>query len=293
MMKLLSFHENIMKIELKTDVVIKRHLFILSKHMGRSGTYMDLIKFEGHEVRVLNQDGTDWDGQQEAWFIPRQVATAIGAANPKVYASNILNRNPEKFEGFKGVCKLSTPHGGTQEINIINENGLYMFLMASDLPKAVQFQRRVTELLKGIRQGKVKIMQSENKEEKLIRAKAMELNARTRQAKLMTQIASQFKGTLSDESIQLLLSGATEVLVGTPILPKPDVPVLFTATEIAEEMDVSANKIGRLANKHNLKTSEYGKWILDKAKSHDKQVRSFLYNEKGRARLIDLLNEDK
>ncbi|GED17899.1 BRO-N domain-containing protein [Aneurinibacillus migulanus] len=265
-------------------------LFVINVKEGMN--QMDLIQFEDHKVRVLNHNGADWDGKQEAWFVPGEVAAAIGASNPSDYARTVLKRNTERFEGFRGRVKLTLPSGGTQEINIINENGLYMFLMASDLPKAVQFQRRVTELLKGIRQGKIKIMQPENKEEKLIRAKAMELNARTRQAKLMTQIAGQFKGTLSDESVQLLLSGATEVLVGAPILPKPDVPVLFTATEIAEEMDVTANKIGRLSNKHNLKTSEYGKWILDKARGHDKQVRSFVYNEKGRARLIDLLNAE-
>lgn len=117
-------------------------------------------------------------------------------------------------------------------------------------------------------------------------------NAKTRQAKLMTDIAEGFKSIISGESIQLLLAGATELLMGKALLPKPRMDVHFTATEIAEELGVSANKIGRVANKLNLKTSEYGKWVLDKAAHSDKQVRSFLYNEKGRAAVVDALNRE-
>lgn len=114
---------------------------------------MNLIHFNGYQVDIFNQGGTRWDGKQEAWFIPKQVAEAIGASEASVYARNILNRNPERFEGFRGRLKLSLPQGGTQEVNIINENGLYMFLMASDLRDAIQFQRKVTHLLKRIRTG--------------------------------------------------------------------------------------------------------------------------------------------
>jgi len=57
-------------------------------------------------------------------------------------------------------------------------------------------------------------------------------------------------------------------------------------------LHVSANRIGRIANKYGLKTSEYGKWILDKSPYSSKQVRTFLYNEKGRQRLIDLLEQE-
>lgn len=114
----------------------------------------NIIKFDGHQVDILNRDGSRWDGQQEAWFIPKQIATAIGASDPAKYSSNLLSRNPEKFEGFKGSLKLRTP-GGTQEVTAINENGLYMFLMASDLSKAIAFQRKVTDLLKQVRLGNV------------------------------------------------------------------------------------------------------------------------------------------
>lgn len=122
-----------------------------------AGVTSEMVVFEGHQVRILNADGSVWDGQGEAWFVANDVAAAIGYADPRKSASQIINRNPEKFEGFRGVVNLRTP-GGMQETTIINENGMYMFLMASDMPKAVAFQRRVSELLKQIRQRKAVVI---------------------------------------------------------------------------------------------------------------------------------------
>ncbi|MDY8021282.1 phage antirepressor KilAC domain-containing protein [Paenibacillus polymyxa] len=118
---------------------------------------MHLINFEGCVVDTLNKDGTAWDGDSEAWFIPKQIAEAIGASNPSVYARKILLRNPEKFEGFRSRTNLVLEGIGEREINIINENGLYMFLMASNLPQATSFQRQVSETIKQIRKNKTSI----------------------------------------------------------------------------------------------------------------------------------------
>ena len=115
----------------------------------------DLIIFGGYDVRVLCKDGTNWDGQSEAWFLPTEVAAAIGYSEPRIAASKIINRNPAKFAGFSSVTNMVT-EAGTRETTIINENGLYMFLMASDMPKAIEFQRKVSEFLKQMRNGNCK-----------------------------------------------------------------------------------------------------------------------------------------
>ncbi|UTR05428.1 hypothetical protein MM326_15125 [Alkalihalobacillus sp. LMS6] len=117
----------------------------------------NLIDFNGAYVDIYGSNGDQWNGVGEAWFIPKQIAQAIGANEPKKYASKIVNRNPEKFHGFQGVTKLTTP-GGTQETKIISEKGLYMFLMASDLPKAITFQRKVAELLENVRSQKLTVV---------------------------------------------------------------------------------------------------------------------------------------
>lgn len=97
---------------------------------------------------------------------------------------------------------------------------------------------------------------------------------------------------LSPESIQLLVAGATELIMGRPLLPKPQIEIHFTVTEIAEELGISANRLGRIANKYGLKTPEYGKWVLDKSPHSNKQVRSFIYNVRGRQALIDAYNRE-
>ena len=71
-------------------------------------------------------------------------------------------------------------------------------------------------------------------------------------------------------------------IVGFEAVP---LPVLeqkyYTAGEVGEMLEVSANKIGRIANKHELKTDEFGKFFLDKSAHSAKQVESFRYNDEG------------
>lgn len=63
----------------------------------------------------------------------------------------------------------------------------------------------------------------------------------------------------------------------------------FSATDIAEELGISAQKVGRLANQHNLKTDQFGEWRLSKAPNSSKQIESFFYNDHGRRRIIELV----
>ncbi|MDW6094011.1 hypothetical protein SBX64_15845 [Vibrio rhizosphaerae] len=63
----------------------------------------------------------------------------------------------------------------------------------------------------------------------------------------------------------------------------------FSATDIANEIGVSAQKIGRVANKYNLKTDEFGEWRLTKAANNSKQLEAFFYNDQGRRKIIEIL----
>lgn len=64
-----------------------------------------------------------------------------------------------------------------------------------------------------------------------------------------------------------------------PTLPKAEEKT-YTATEIGNMLNVSAHRIGRLANLHKLKTAEYGSWYHDKSKHSNKEVETFRYNAK-------------
>ena len=130
-------------------------------------------------------------------------------------------------------------------------------------------------------------------EAKKLRAEAMYLNAKTRQAKLIKDLARQFQNQLSSESVQALVAGVTEFLLGQPLLPLPEIEKTYTATEIAKEAGVSRYLIGRLANVHGLKTKEFGITVLDTIPPEGKQVPVFRYNEKGKAKLLELVDGRK
>lgn len=64
---------------------------------------------------------------------------------------------------------------------------------------------------------------------------------------------------------------------------------VWSATELGKEFGVSAQAIGRLANRHNLKTAACGEYRLDQAAHSHKQVQTFYYNPLGRSQLEQLL----
>jgi hypothetical protein len=96
---------------------------------------------------------------------------------------------------------------------------------------------------------------------------------------------------LGQNSKQELLSRASELAYGTRLIPLPRVDEhLMAAGEVGEQLGVSGNKIGRLANAHGLKVPEYGEFRLDKSRHSSKQVESFYYNRAGLDRLKSIID---
>ena len=94
-------------------------------------------------------------------------------------------------------------------------------------------------------------------------------------ASVLMKIAEK---TQIPEYKQVCCSYASTVIAGKPIIPLPEVNRrTYSATEIGEILGVSANKIGMLANKNNLKTEEYGKKFYDKSRYSSKEVETFRY----------------
>lgn len=95
-------------------------------------------------------------------------------------------------------------------------------------------------------------------------------------------LALSFMPKLSDIAKQTAMARAVNDAAGIELLPLPKVEEhLHTAGDIAEMLGVSPQMIGRLANKHGLKTEQYGMYVWDKAKHSDKQVEAFRYNTEG------------
>lgn len=89
-------------------------------------------------IRTLTING-------EPYFVGRDVAEILGYSNSRKALADHVD------EEDKGVTKCDTL-GGTQEMTVINESGLYSLILSSKLPTARKFKRWVTsEILPTIR----------------------------------------------------------------------------------------------------------------------------------------------
>ncbi|RQM78904.1 hypothetical protein EHZ47_02080 [Aeromonas jandaei] len=109
--------------------------------------------------------------------------------------------------------------------------------------------------------------------------------------------SSQLLDDLVNTVLSPTLSQSAKLAEIGRILAHFDLPIesprvtgqLWSATDLGKELGVSAQAIGRLANQHNLKTTELGEYRLDQASNSRKQVQTFYYNKLGRHRLESLL----
>ncbi|AZS50384.1 hypothetical protein DM558_06165 [Entomomonas moraniae] len=88
--------------------------------------------------------------------------------------------------------------------------------------------------------------------------------------------------SLSEKSKQVIYAGLVNPIAGAEIIPLPKLEQkLYTAEDIGKILNISANKVGRIANSLGIKTQENGENILTKSKYSAKQVPNFMYNDKG------------
>jgi toxin-antitoxin system, toxin component, bro family len=160
---------------------------------------------------------------------------------------------------------------------VINESGLYSLILSSKLPTAKKFKRWVTaEVLPAIRKtGSYTAKPKSDADIQQKRADAMERNSRVRMANLFIKLADRTK--IADYR-EVCNAKAAEVLAGYEILPLPTAERrTYSAKEIGEMFGISANKVGKLANQHKLKTAEYGKLFYSKSEHSVKEVETWRY----------------
>lgn len=209
------------------------------------------FNFGINEVRTAIKDNGD------VYFCLPDVATIL----------EISNANPSRFDiDEKGVHKMYTPtNGGMQRLTYINEPNLYRVIFRSNKVEARQFQDWVfNEVLPTIRKTG-----SSN-------TKPTELTAKEK-VECLNILMSIFGDVLSKEAKETILVTTSENLLGLDLGYRPQVQKTYTATQIGEQLGISANKVGKLTNTHNLKTDKYGIRVLDKARGHSKQVETFRY----------------
>ena len=223
----------------------------------------------------------------EPWFVGKDVATALGYANPQKAIR-------DHVDGEDKTVNESFTVSGTKPI-LINESGLYSLILGSKLDGAKRFKRWVTsEVLPAIRKTGAYAVDSKAAEIKMrelrvkeMNAQARLLNAETRRLKIL-----QAERGLSQVAIDTAAVKAAEEITGQDLgdyLPKTE--KTYSASEVGNALGISANKVGKIANAYGLKTEEYGVFVMDKSRYSSKEVTSFRYNEKGKQRIREILEE--
>ena len=216
------------------------------------------------QVRTVSVD-------KEPWFVAADVCRVLDHSNVTMALDRLDVDEKAKFS-------LGLSGGDT---NCVNEPGLYALVLGSRKPEAKAFKRWIThDVIPSIRKtGQYRLPSlDENIRSTSIRAEAMLLNAKSRQADLWNKFADKLD---SKEHKQICASYGTEVLAGHRVIPLPEVDKSYSASEVGKLLGISANAVGRIANQNGLKTNEYGYYALDKSAHSNKEVEVFRYNERG------------
>jgi anti-repressor protein len=99
---------------------------------------LQIFEFENKKVRIVDVNGVPA-------FVAKDVVEGVGAVWE---GSKSTKHIPEEW---KGVYPVYTP-GGTQEMQVLFEQGVYFYLARSDKPAAIPFQKVIAgEILPSIR----------------------------------------------------------------------------------------------------------------------------------------------
>lgn len=182
----------------------------------------------------------------EPYFVGRDVAKILGYSNP----NDALAKRVDEED--KGVAKCDTL-GGSQELVVINESGLYSLILSSKLPSAKRFKRWVTaEVLPAIRKHGVFVMDDiVNNTDALIEA----LQA-FKAERLQRQMLEE-ENAVQRQQLSELKPKASYYDV---VLNSPD---LVSVTEIAKDYGKSAQWLNEILHEKGVQFKQGGKiWIL-------------------------------
>lgn len=98
---------------------------------------IQVFEYQNNKVRTVDVDG-------EAWFVLKDVCEVLHLGTTAKVAERL-------DDDEKSMNQIHTP-GGTQNVTVVNESGLYHVILRSDKPEAAPFRRWVTnDVLPAIR----------------------------------------------------------------------------------------------------------------------------------------------
>ena len=254
------------------------------------------VPFMGTDLMAArDEDGTIWAGV-------RWMCDGMGLSKGQ-RDRQITNINADSVIS-KGAANLRLPTaGGKQSVLCLKLDFVPLWLAKINITPAMQaetpelaerleaYQLKAKDVLaaaflpKKARSGEPKPMTDYQQ----MMAETRRRNAQIQEARIYTELAKRYKGTTYE---QVLNAHATKSLSGEYLLPLPEAGErLMSAGEVGAKLGISSNLVGKLTNKHGLKTDQYGKWMHDKSPYSSKEVPSFRYKECVVDKLREILAE--
>lgn len=225
---------------------------------------LQVFSYKEHEVRTIEIDG-------EIWFVAKDVCDILEIQNT-TQAIQSLDEDERSMYYI----------GRQGEANIVSEAGLYKLIFNSRKPEAKEFTRWVThDVLPAIRKTGSYSIKSDREEIELKR-KNLDIEG----AKILQHMLDTHSFPLTEESKAVIAHEVFKLVTGTenramlPVVKE----AMYSATEIGARFGLSKNKVGKIANAHNLKppigeTNEYGTWIRTKSPNSPHECPQFMYND--------------
>lgn len=224
----------------------------------------------------------------EVMFVGKDVANILGYSNPLKAIREHVD------EEDKGVNETVTP-GGTQNLIVINESGLYSLILSSKMPKAKAFKRWVTaEVLPAIRKHGMYAIDEILENPDLAIAALMQLKEEREKRKQFECLTLAQQQQIAE--MQPKASYYDLILQNTNTVP---------ITQIAKDYGMSGRKFNELLHGLGIQYKLRKTWILYQhyaecgytqsrtyAVNENRSVMHTYWTQKGRLFLYDLLKNE-
>lgn len=211
----------------------------------------------------------------------REIAKLTGKRHDNVMADcrkmfESLNLQSPNFSG-----DYQDDRGRTYQEYWLDQDLTMTLMMGYSIP----LRHKVATRWRQLESGEVLPQKSKSHLPEYRRARAIKMEVEA------MSLALSFMPKLSDVAKQTAMARAVNDAAGIELLPLPKVEEHYhTASEVGDMLGVSAQKIGRIANANDLKTDQYGIFVMDKSAYSSKQVEAFRYNAEGVKALRHLIH---
>lgn len=194
---------------------------------------LQLFNFENNQVRTLLIN-------DEPWFVGKDVAEILGYSKARNAIATHVDDDDKKGAPIQGDL------GGTQEMTVINESGVYALVFGSKLPSAKRFKHWVTsEVLPTLRKtGGYTMPRTYLEALKAFTAEVEKNEMLSLENKIKTQQINELKPK-ADYTDRILKT--TD---------------LMTTTQIAKDYGMSAKQFNAMLHDYKVQFKQNGQWLL-------------------------------